>query len=157
MPGHAATPPGVEAGIGEALEALSNRPASARLEHRLVEEVLRANGIGWRSSGGCSDRKIAKCTSFETIRWGTVQGLIRFAASSGCEITVTGGTERGHASGPRSHWNGYKLDIARSACVDRAVTRHPSAGVRRDGARLYRSPDGTLFAREKNHWDIAFP
>ncbi|TDB88187.1 hypothetical protein E1264_12270 [Actinomadura sp. KC216] len=127
-----------------------------RLQHHLAEGVLRANGIEWRSTGGCSDRTVTSCTSFENVRWGTIKGLIRFAESSGCEITVTGGTERGHASGPYSHWKGYKLDIAPSACVDRAIKRYPSAGVRGDGARLYRAPDGTLFAREKDHWDITF-
>ena len=131
-------------------------PDARRLEHGLVKDVLRGNGIRWRSSGGCSDRNVTNCTSFEKMRWGTVKGLVRFAKSSGCDVTVTGGTERGHASGPRSHWNGYKADIALSRCVDRAIKRHPSAGVRGDGAKLYRSPDGVLFALEKDHWDITF-
>ncbi|TDC49965.1 hypothetical protein E1281_22695 [Actinomadura sp. KC345] len=126
------------------------------MEQRLVKDVLRGNGIRWQSTGGCSNRKVTNCTSFEKMRWGTVKGLIRFAKSSGCDITVTGGTERGHASGPHSHWNGYKADIALSRCVDRAIKRHPSAGVRGDGAKLYRSPDGVLFAREKDHWDVTF-
>ncbi|MGP4022942.1 hypothetical protein [Actinomadura sp. 3N407] len=131
-------------------------PESRRLEQRFVKDILRGNGIRWRSTGGCSDRKIRTCTSFENIRWGTIKGLIGFAESSGCAITVTGGTERGHASGTYSHWNGYKADIATGRCVDRAIKRYPSAGVRGDGARLYRSPDGALFAREKDHWDITF-
>ncbi|MGH3242637.1 MAG: hypothetical protein ACRDNL_19835 [Spirillospora sp.] len=133
-----------------------NLPDSVRLSHRVVKDVLRGNGIRWSSTGRCSDRTIRSCTSFENVRWGTIKGLIAFAESSGCEITVTGGTERGHAPGPYSHWNGYKLDIATGACVDRAIRRYPSAGVRGDGARLYRSPDGALFAREKDHWDITF-
>lgn len=141
----------------EAVQGLTHdMPDSLRLRHRVVEDVLRVNGIGWRSTGRCSDRTIASCTSFENVRWGTIKGLLGFAESSGCEITVTGGTERGHAGGPYSHWNGYKLDIAPTACVDRAIRRYPPAGVRRDGARLYRSSDGALFAREKDHWDITF-
>ncbi|QKW41035.1 hypothetical protein HUT06_43070 [Actinomadura sp. NAK00032] len=127
-----------------------------RLEQRFAEYALRGNGIRWRSTGGCSDRTVRTCTSFEGVRWGTVKGLIRFARSSGCKITVTGGTEHGHASGTYSHANGYKLDISPTRCVDAAIKRHPSAGRRSDGARLYRSPDGTLFAREKDHWDITF-
>lgn len=131
-------------------------PASRRLDQQFAEEALRAHGIRWRSTGGCSDRRVATCTSFEKIRWGTVKGLIDFAESSSCEIIVTGGTERGHARGPYSHWNGYKADIATGPCVDRAIERYPSAGVRGDGAELYRSPDGALFARESDHWDITF-
>ncbi|NVI88260.1 hypothetical protein HUX53_13530 [Actinomadura sp. BRA 177] len=127
-----------------------------RLEQRFAESALRGSGIRWRSTGGCSDRTVRTCTSFEGVRWGTVKGLIGFAKSSGCKITVTGGTERGHASGTYSHSNGYKLDIAPGRCVDAAIKRYPSTGVRSDGARLYRSPDGTVFAREKDHWDLTF-
>ncbi|TDC20249.1 hypothetical protein E1284_01135 [Actinomadura bangladeshensis] len=127
-----------------------------RLEQRFAETALRAGGIRWRSTGGCSDRTVRTCTSFEGVRWGTIKGVIDFAESSGCEITITGGTERGHAPGTYSHANGYKLDIAPGRCVDAAIKRYPSAGTRGDGARLYRSPDGTVFAREKDHWDITF-
>ncbi|WP_222869874.1 hypothetical protein [Actinomadura decatromicini] len=131
-------------------------PDSARLGQGLAESLLRANGIDWQSTGGCSDPAVRSCTSFENVRLGTVRGVIGFAASSGCEVTVTGGTEHGHAGGRFSHSNGYKLDIAPSACVDRAVREYAPQGVRSDGARLYRSPDGALFAREKDHWDITF-
>ncbi|MFS2291738.1 MAG: hypothetical protein FWJ90_03410 [Actinomadura sp.] len=132
-------------------------PESRRVEHGFAGDVLRAHGIRWRSTGECSDRNVRTCTSFEQIRWGTIKGLVGFRNSSGCDIVVTGGTERGHASGPRSHWNGYKADIAPNRCVDGAVERYPFTGVRGDGARLYRSPDGVLFAREKDHWDITCP
>ncbi|WP_433475420.1 hypothetical protein ACQPZP_43345 [Spirillospora sp. CA-142024] len=131
-------------------------PKSLRLEQQFAKYTLRANGIGWRSTGRCSDRAVAACTSFEGVRWGTVKGLIDFAKESGCEITVTGGTEHGHAGGTYGHGNGYKLDIATGDCVDRMIERYPSTGVRGDGARLHRSPDGTVFAREKDHWDITF-
>ncbi|TDC64366.1 hypothetical protein E1200_20490 [Actinomadura sp. GC306] len=131
-------------------------PEARRVAHRFAEEILRANGIAWRSTGGCSKRTIRTCTSFEKIRWGTIKGLVRFARSSGCDIVVTGGTERGHASGALSHWNGYKADISPTRCVDEAIERYEYAGVREDGAKLYRSPDGALFAREKDHWDITF-
>lgn len=137
-------------------DVVQRLPDSARLGQALAEGLLRANGIGRRSTGGCSDRTAQNCTSFENVRLGTVKGLIGFAASSGCEVTVTGGTERGHAGGPFSHWNGYKIDIATGPCVDRAIRRYEPQGVRSDGSRLYRSPDGALFAREKDHWDITF-
>ncbi|MWA07337.1 hypothetical protein F8568_044835 [Actinomadura sp. LD22] len=127
-----------------------------RLHHEVAAGFLRANGIRWRSTGHCSDRARPTCTSFEGLRWGTLRRLLEFRADTGCPITVTGGTERGHAAGPRGHAAGYKLDIAPNRCVDAAITRYPYEGVRGDGARLYRSPDGTLFARERDHWDITF-
>ncbi|MEV3926932.1 hypothetical protein [Actinomadura coerulea] len=134
-------------------DVLPDLPASQRLDQQFAEYALRASGIGWRSTGGCSDRTVRTCTSFEGIRWGTIKSLIEFAESSGCEVTVTGGTEHGHAGGTYSHANGYKVDIATGACVDEAVRRYPFTGVRGDGARLHRSPEG-VFAREKDHWDI---
>ncbi|WP_216651314.1 hypothetical protein [Actinomadura litoris] len=135
---------------------IEDLPASIRVEQQFAEYVLRAKGIDWRSTGNCSDAAIPTCTSFEGLRWGSLKGLLVFARGSGCEITVTGGTERGHAGGQYSHENGYKLDIATGSCVDGAVTRYPFVGVRRDGAKLYRSPAGALFARESDHWDILF-
>ncbi|WP_157430320.1 hypothetical protein [Actinomadura macra] len=135
---------------------VEDMPASVRLEQQFAGYVLRGNGIGWRSTGQCSERTIPTCTSFEGLRWGSLKGLLDFAEESGCEITVTGGTERGHAGGQYSHGNGYKLDIATGRCVDRAITRYPSAGVRSDGAKLYRSPAGAVYARESDHWDILY-
>jgi hypothetical protein len=156
-PADAAAPtgPDEEATLVSA-EDVAALPESLRLEQQFAESALRGYGIRWRSTGGCSDRTVRTCTSFEGLRWGTVKGLIGFAKSSGCKITITGGTERGHAPGTYSHSNGYKLDIAPGRCVDAAIKRYPSTGVRGDGARLYRSPDGTVFAREKDHWDITF-
>ncbi|WP_346041169.1 hypothetical protein [Actinomadura chokoriensis] len=142
--------------VQETLPKLPDLPVSLRLEQRFAETALRGSGIRWRSTGGCSDRTVRTCTSFQGVRWGTIKGVIDFAESSGCKITITGGTERGHAPGTYSHANGYKLDIAPGRCVDAAIKRYPSAGTRGDGARLYRSPDGTVFAREKDHWDITF-
>jgi hypothetical protein len=145
-----------EAGPRRGRASKREMPESARLDQRFARTLLRENGIGLSSTGRCSDRTVAICTSLKGVRWGTVKGVIGFAESSGCEITVTGGTERGHAGGPRSHAKGYKLDIAPGRCVDRAVERHPFDGVRGDGARLHRSPGGTVFAREEDHWDITF-
>lgn len=129
---------------------------SARVGQSLAEQVLRENGIGWRSSGNCADPDRTDCTSFAGIRWGSISGLIAFKKRSGCPITISGGTERGHASGPFSHSRGYKMDIRTSDCIDRAIEqRFRSAGGRGDGAELYRSP-GVLYAREDSHWDITF-
>jgi hypothetical protein len=153
-----ATVPDAAAGAvsGVLTAALPDIPDSVRLHHEDAAGFLRANGIRWRSTGHCSDRTRPACTSFDGLRWGTIKGLLDFHAESGCPITITGGTERGHAGGPRGHAAGYKLDIAPTRCVDAAIRRYPYQGVRGDGARLYRSPDGTLFARERDHWDVAF-
>ncbi len=97
-------------------------PASAggkELSHKAAAAKLRAANIGWTSSGRCSNRDNPTCTSFSGIKSGTISGVVTFKKSSRCKVTVTGGTETGHASGTYSHWNGYKIDIAETA--------HPSA------------------------------
>ncbi|GGU95863.1 hypothetical protein GCM10010182_10470 [Actinomadura cremea] len=154
-PSKDAEPVAVEAG-GPAEPDLPRLSKSMRLEHEFVTNVLRSRDIDWRSTGNCSDREKPTCTSFSGLRWTTLEGLLRFAETSGCKIVVTGGTERGHASGLHSHYNGYKIDIAPNRCVDREIEGYDREGVRGDGARLYRSPEGGLYARESDHWDITY-
>ena len=69
----------------------------------------------------------------------TVSGIKTFKSVSGCAITITGGTEIGHASGTYSHWNGYKVDVRPTTCVSSYITsRYAYYGVRADGATMYR-------------------
>ena len=70
---------------------------------------------------------------------------------------IKGGTETGHSSGTYSHWNGYKIDIGISSCLDNYVkTRYTYIGLRGDGAAQYRDTKTNIFALEGNHWDITF-
>ncbi|MEU5880863.1 hypothetical protein [Spirillospora sp. NPDC047279] len=130
---------------------------SVRMRHRFAEWSLRTNGIGWRSNGRCNDRDRVDCTSFDGMRWGSIDGLIDFKEDSGCRLVVSGGTERGHAPGRYSHGKGYKIDVMPSRCTDRHITRtYRHVGQRGDGAELYRSPAADVYAREDSHWDITF-
>ncbi|WP_030415100.1 hypothetical protein [Streptomyces sp. NRRL S-1448] len=118
---------------------------------------LRAAGISWSSSGHCSDRNNRRCTSFSQINSGTVSGIITFKRASHCAVTITGGTETGHASGRYSHWNGYKVDITPTGCVTTYIKREfRYIGKRGDGAPMYRSSAGNIYARESSHWDITY-
>ena len=129
----------------------------AKLSHDDAAKKLKDAGITWSSSGNCSDRKDRHCTSFEEINSATIDGIIAFKKASGCDVNITGGTEMGHASGTQSHWNGYKVDITPSVCVsDYIKTNFQDAGVRGDGARMYKDGAGNIYARETSHWDITF-
>jgi hypothetical protein len=124
-----------------------------------AEELLSAEGITWSSSGRCTDRNNRRCTSFDNIRQNTINGIISFARGSGCDIVITGGSETGHSGGPNSysHWNGFKVDIKITPCVDAYITGNfASIGRRSDGAAQYRSAAGNIYAREGNHWDILY-
>jgi len=130
---------------------------STKLTHSQAMSMLRANGISVVSSGNCSDRNRSNCTSLEQVRRNTIEQIIAFKQKSGCAITITGGTETGHASGTYSHWNGYKLDIQPTSCVSNYITGHfKAAGTRGDGAKLYTDGADRIYARESNHWDITY-
>ncbi len=64
-------------------------------------QFLKQAGIGIWSSGTCSDQNNSHCTSLEGIPQSTINTLINIkngcvAATPGCDVTVTGGTEVGH-------------------------------------------------------------
>ncbi|MFF2406684.1 hypothetical protein [Streptomyces sp. NPDC058092] len=124
--------------------------------HAEAAAVLKKAGVTSTSSGNCSDWNKKSCTSFTRINKASVAGVIAFKKASGCKVIITGGTEVGHASGTYSHRNGYKTDIStKVACVNTYIThKFAKAGKRSDGAALYKSPAGNVYANEGSHWDI---
>jgi hypothetical protein len=131
--------------------------AAVRLSHATANGWLKSAGLRTQSTGNCVSKHMHHCTSLDKVRTGTVAKAIELKRESGCPIMVTGGTERGHAPGQFSHGNGYKLDISHNACIDRHIQKHSDkAGVRSDGARIYKSSSGTTFFDESDHWDILF-
>jgi peptidoglycan hydrolase-like protein with peptidoglycan-binding domain len=141
-----------------ALEGGSPSGGSAsRISQSSAESQLRAAGVTWSSSGRCSTRSNPRCTSFDQIRQLSITRVIDLRRASRCAVTVTGGTEAGHAAGTYSHANGYKVDVARSGCVTGYITRTFSRiGTRGDGAAQWRSSAGNVYADEGNHWDITY-
>ncbi|MGW1782989.1 hypothetical protein ACWCQQ_28195 [Streptomyces sp. NPDC002143] len=135
----------------------------AKLSHAEADARLKAAGIRWKSSRNCTDRNKKNCTSYEGIRVATVDGAIALKESSGCVLTVTGGTEKGHSrKGKYTHWNGYKLDFSRTSCLTKWIRAHADKlNDRGDGARQYQGTlnDRTvIYADEywKNHWDVVY-
>ncbi|MER6124298.1 hypothetical protein ABT173_16900 [Streptomyces sp. NPDC001795] len=138
--------------------APSGVAAPAKYTHAAAAQQLQRAGINWTSSGGCSDRNNPKCTSFEQINKTTVSGVIAFKKAGKCPVTITGGTEKGHSPGTYSHWNGYKVDVKVTSCVDTYVTTklHYIGQRPGDHAKQYKSPAGNVYAREGSHWDITY-
>jgi hypothetical protein len=131
--------------------------AVTKLTDAQANSQLTAVGITRVSTGGCTDRYTSTCTSYEQINQESVSGIKTFKSVSGCAITITGGTETGHASGTYSHWNGYKVDVRPTTCVSNYITSHYAYyGVRADGATMYRAASGNIYARESSHWDITY-
>lgn len=133
------------------------RKAAMRMSHATANGWLKSAGLRTKSTGNCTSKHMHHCTSLDRIRTGTIAKAIKLKQRSGCPIMVTGGTERGHAPGHFSHGNGYKLDISHNACIDRHIMKnHDKAGIRSDGATIYKSKSGTTFFDESDHWDILF-
>ncbi|MEV0408961.1 hypothetical protein, partial [Actinoallomurus sp. NPDC050550] len=144
---------------GPAAMARTHNPASAPnlLHQRLARVLLRAGGIRSISSGHCARRANPHCTSFEGLRAATFSGLLALKQASRCHLTVSGGTEAGHAAGRFSHHGGYKLDVLPNRCLDGYIPRHfQRVATRGDGATQYRGPGPVTFAREGSHWDMTF-
>jgi hypothetical protein len=123
-----------------------------KMSHSQATAALSSSGITWSSSGGCSDRNNPTCTSFEQVNVTSIQGIQTLKSASGCAINVTGGTETGHASGTYSHWNGYKLDISKYACVGSYIT----SNFTYIGGSKWQSASGNIYYDEVNHWDITY-
>ncbi|MEO3751464.1 hypothetical protein [Streptomyces sp. B6B3] len=140
-----------------AAEVTDVTPLVTKLTHSQATSRFQSSGITWSSSGGCSDRNNPTCTSFEQLNLMSAQGAQTLKSASGCALNITGGTETGHASGTYSHWNGYKLDYALSSCINNYITgSFTYIGERSDGAALYESGSGNIYALEGNHWDVTY-
>ncbi|SCK12434.1 hypothetical protein H181DRAFT_00738 [Streptomyces sp. WMMB 714] len=126
--------------------------ALAKMSHSAAKAKLDNAGIGIRSSGGCSDRNNPTCTSLEQVNSASIDGAITLKGASGCALTVTGGTETGHADGQYSHWNGYKLDFAMSSCLTSYI-KNTFTSI---GGNKWQSGSGNIYFDESNHWDVTF-
>jgi len=119
------------------------------LSDTAARSVLSSSGVTvWESGPGN--------TSLEGINTATLNEVVNLKSACNCNVVVTGGTEAGfHADGQYSHENGYKIDVDDSNDVTSYITNNYTyTGVRSDGATLYQSPGGTVYAKEGNHWDI---
>jgi hypothetical protein len=126
--------------------------ALAKMSHSAAAKKLGDAGIGVRSSGGCSDRNNSSCTSLDQVNSETVDGAVTLKGASKCDMTVTGGTETGHASGQFSHWNGFKLDFAMNNCLTSYV-KNTFTSI---GGNKWKSGSGNIYFDEGNHWDVTF-
>lgn len=142
---------------GVGLAASTDAFAVTKLTHAQATSMFSAAGITWSSSGGCSNRNVSTCTSFDQLNQATAQGAVTLKHSSGCALNITGGTETGHASGTYSHWNGYKLDYGKNTCITNYIHNSFSyIGLRGDGYPQYEAASGNIYADEGSHWDALY-
>ena len=119
---------------------------AVKLTHSQATAKLSAAGVQWTSSGGCSDSNTKTCTSFDQVNEDTINGVITLKKACACAITITGGTEVGHASGTYSHANGYKLDIAKATAINNYITStFTRIADRSDGYAQYKARSGNIY------------
>ncbi|MDJ0385162.1 hypothetical protein [Streptomyces sp. G-G2] len=129
----------------------------AKISHATATSMFRQAGITWSSSGNCADRSNPTCTSFDQLNLATAQAAQVLKGASGCALNITGGTETGHANGTYSHWNGYKIDVAKATCVGNYIKNtFTYIGLRGDGAPQWRSGSGNVYTDEGSHWDVLY-
>eukprot|EP01106_Pelomyxa_sp_JSP_P006375 TRINITY_DN2025_c0_g1_i2.p1 TRINITY_DN2025_c0_g1~~TRINITY_DN2025_c0_g1_i2.p1 ORF type:complete len:155 (+),score=10.59 TRINITY_DN2025_c0_g1_i2:45-509(+) len=125
---------------------------ATKLSDSTCRSQLKSASISVSSSGNCSDRYTSTCTSLEQVNKCTCSDVQILKTSSGCAITVTGGTETGHATGTFSHWNGYKLDLGMNDCLSKYIT---STFTEIDSTH-WKSTAGNIYYNESNHWDVCY-
>lgn len=141
-----------------ATQAAVVQRSGTKLSQAEAESRLEAAGITARSSGGCTDRDVGTCTSYEGVYSGTVDDAITLkGACGGCSLVITGGTETGHAGGTYSHANGYKLDFAKDSGLTSYITStFTQIGDRGDGYPQWEAASGNIYCDEESHWDVLF-
>lgn len=120
--------------------------SGTKLTQAQAESRLRAGGVSWTSSGGCSTKSNPTCTSFDGVYSGTVDGAVTLKEACGCSVVITGGTETGHAGGTYSHGNGYKFDFKKNSALNSYVTNtFTKIGNRGDGYPQWKSAAGNIY------------
>lgn len=134
-------------------------PPAGSLAHEQAKQKLADAGITISSTGNCSDKSDSRCTSLDGVRQATIDGIISFKAECNCTVNVSGGTETRHSTeGACTHGNGCKLDISFNTKLSNYV-QHSYQSIGKCFAAAYacyKSPTGQIWAKESNHWDVAF-
>lgn len=136
----------------------SNTLVTGTLSNAEALEFLRGGGRKFIivTSGNCSDKNNPRCTSLDGVRELTITRTIELYDAVGSKLYITGGTETGHASGPHSHGNGYKIDF-RYTPGD-ALDKHIRANFRSIGGNKWRDGNGNIYWLHgpNLHWDVLF-
>ncbi|KAG8683628.1 hypothetical protein FRC08_014173 [Ceratobasidium sp. 394] len=123
--------------------------SGVRISQAAAQALLESVGIYASSSGHCTNKNNPKCTSYEGIFSETVWGVIGLKYDSKCPITITGGTEAGHAPGPHSHANGYKVNLRKNTCLNSYIRKH----FKKSGS-CWNDASGNVYCDIGVAWDV---
>ncbi|MDP2587624.1 MAG: pilin [bacterium] len=144
----AAPGPGTGApGTGTEQPGTGEPPPTDEISDQEARQRLAAGGVSVKDG-----------ISFAGVKTSTIDGAIAFKKECGCNVTITSATEGDHAEGVYSHGNGYKIDYRLlNTTTNYIENTYTYIGNRSgDGAALYKDPRGNIYAKEGNHWDVAY-
>lgn len=150
------------------------------LNHEAVCDMLSEAGINWYSTkykDNCrtNDRSDGS-TCFQDIRKATIEALLTLNRACDALLTVTGGTELGHAPAidwtlaswspelkewhrsrkhpvhddTYTHYNGYKLDLR----LEGLLREYIESRFEKIDSKHWASAAGNLYYLEGDHWDL---
>lgn len=133
---------------------------SNQYDAQSARSQLSSAGISINNSNECPPGQTTGCTSLSGILKSTVDGVKTIKNSCNCDVTITGGTEAGHAGGAYSHANGWKVDLRFNTQLDNYIygkigtssTPITSSNIQND--KNYCGSDGNTYRKEGDHWDI---
>lgn len=133
-------------------------------------------GIPVSSSGNCTNKFSASCTSLDGMQQQVIDQIIHiknqckvfadtYSPPRDCGVTVTGGTETGHEiTGTHTHEDGYKIDLRPTETLnlflEKNLTRAETDRTGAGGGPTYHDSCGNEYVRElatektPEHWDI---
>jgi hypothetical protein len=97
-------------------------------------------------------------TDLSGLRQKTIDEIKDIGSKVGySNITITGGTEAGHADGDSDHAGGYKFDLRTDADLHNYIINnfeYVPDEEKSHGVFQYVAPSGAIYTRELNHWDV---
>ena len=131
--------------------------SASSAEEAAVRAQLAAAGVAINHDPCPAGSDGSGCTNVGGMQTATVNQIIIISNSCGGGITVTGGTEPGHAPGTYSHGNGYKVDLRLTDTLDACLQSMTSIGTRigdGPGPAYADSCGENQYVKESDHWDI---
>jgi hypothetical protein len=104
-------------------------------------------------AGGCTDTSGFQDSTVEDIK---TESQDCESQVGSCNFVITGGSEDGHATGERSHGNGYKYDVRKTDGVNNYVQSDSFTDETNCSGRTgYRNKEtGNCWYNEGDHWDV---
>jgi hypothetical protein len=148
----------VSAGTGNAVAGYTLSADQIAMNANMVTD-LQNRGIGVNHSNPCANGATTGCTNLVGMTYRTYKGVIDLKnACTDCNITITGGTEGGHAShGPGKAPIDLRFDTKLDAYITNPQNQKNDVQTSSAGYPIYTVKVGdrnATFMKEDDHWHV---